>query len=561
MLNFAIFLFICLEFATCFCPSIRVERVLFKTQRRAHSAEDDSSSLESLAELDRLQKAALANKDEFEAMLKAKLDEWKTMKAAGILDKLGMDGDFEETIVEMDEMSKRLLRRRRGLGIKDKEGDSVIVEVGGEKLSEKGKIRLELLDKLNVVGHSKTGTALGVQSLLNEMKDKEVEDTDLVEAALMALTKLGSNSITLAAFKQYQKWVIKGSVVINPEFTSRFVNTCYASETLAEAADGVLELVNKGQNSEVIDYLPGLTCRDIYASTKADAPSTSVVITDSKKLDESLRTLYTKMPALTASHINIVLRALGRRRLVSKIFELIEQMKIRGPAPNDETIEFLANSLVATVDEESKARSMKDLPKPVDDLPEIVFAGRSNVGKSSLVNFLVNRKALASTSATPGHTTQFHFFAVNQGRKDLPKFRVVDVPGLGYAEATEGTQDSWRSLLERFMTVRDSLNMVFHLVDSRHKITAVDQQMMEMAARAAAARKAEGRTALRYAVILTKTDRASFKALRDSRAEVKAGTKELAEILGVDAVPIIATSSVAREGRDDLWRLILDTIM
>jgi ribosome biogenesis GTP-binding protein YsxC/EngB len=189
-----------------------------------------------------------------------------------------------------------------------------------------------------------------------------------------------------------------------------------------------------------------------------------------------------------------------------------------------------------------------------------VLLGAPNVGKSSLVNFMVNRKALASTSATPGHTTQFHFFAVNSGRTDLPSFRLVDVPGLGYAEADEGQQDSWRSLLERYLTVRDSLHMVFHLVDSRHKLTAVDQQMMVMATRAAATRKDEQRTPLRFAVVLTKTDRASEKALRESIADVKQGTKELAAVLGVESVPILLTSSVARQGRDELWRLLIESL-
>ena len=104
---------------------------------------------------------------------------------------------------------------------------------------------------------------------------------------------------------------------------------------------------------------------------------------------------------------------------------------------------------------------------------------RSNVGKSSLVNFLVNRKTLASTSSTPGHTTQFHFFNINKDRSDyLPHFRLVDVPGLGYAETdTTNIQDSWRSLLDRYISVREPLAAVFHLIDSRHKITPTDEQV------------------------------------------------------------------------------------
>lgn len=513
-----------------------------------------SDSTTEAQELKQLEEAASANRAEFDRLLKAKLDEWRMMKAEGILDKLGMDGDFEETVVEMDEMSKRLLRRRRGAGIVSSgSGGGTGGSAGIEDERTSAEVaRSDLLEKLAVVGNSKAGSAVAVQSWLNEVKDKELEDTELVEAALLALSKLGSNSNIVAAFKQYQKFIDKGSVQYSSEFVTRLVNSCFASEVLCDAATTILGLVGGGAETKV-EFLPGITCREIYASTTSSKP-------DVPRLNDAMSSFYKRMPALEASQVNIVLRALGKRRLVSSIFELVDKMRQVGPAPDDETIEFLANALVSAVEEEAKAKTMKDLPKPSPDLPEVVFAGRSNVGKSSLVNFMVNRKALASTSATPGHTTQFHFFAVNSGRTDLPSFRLVDVPGLGYAEADEGQQDSWRSLLERYLTVRDSLHMVFHLVDSRHKLTAVDQQMMVMATRAAATRKDEQRTPLRFAVVLTKTDRASEKALRESIADVKQGTKELAAVLGVESVPILLTSSVARQGRDELWRLLIESL-
>ena len=533
-------------------------------KRPRSGAKAKASTLDSSTEaqeLKQLEEAASANRAEFDRLLKAKLDGWRIMKAEGILDKLGMDGDFEETVVEMDEMSKRLLRRRRGAGIVSSSSSSSSSSSnsgsGSAGIEDEQKstevARSDLLEKLAVVGNSKAGSAVAVQSWLNEVKDKELEDTELFEAALLALSKLGSNSITVAAFKQYQKFVDKGSVQYSSEFINRLVNACFASEVLCEAATTILGLVGEGAESKV-EFLPGITCREIYASTTTGSKP------DAARFNGALSSFYTRMPALETSQVNIVLRALGKRRLVSQIFELVDKMRQVGPAPDDETIEFLANALVSAVEEEAKAKTMKDLPKPAVDLPEVVFAGRSNVGKSSLVNFMVNRKALASTSATPGHTTQFHFFAVNAGREDLPSFRLVDVPGLGYAEADEGQQDSWRSLLERYLTVRDSLHMVFHLVDSRHKLTAVDQQMMVMATRAAATRKEEHRTPLRFAVVLTKTDRASEKALRESIADVKQGTKELAAVLDVENVPILLTSSVARQGRDELWRLLIESL-
>lgn len=88
-------------------------------------------------------------------------------------------------------------------------------------------------------------------------------------------------------------------------------------------------------------------------------------------------------------------------------------------------------------------------------------------------------QALASTSATPGHTQHFHFFSVNKDSKKLPEFTFVDVPGLGYAETVdEDQQQSWRSLLERYLSRRESLTLVCHLIDSRNKMTATDDEVI-----------------------------------------------------------------------------------
>ncbi|KAJ1443926.1 P-loop containing nucleoside triphosphate hydrolase protein, partial [Ochromonadaceae sp. CCMP2298] len=134
---------------------------------------------------------------------------------------------------------------------------------------------------------------------------------------------------------------------------------------------------------------------------------------------------------------------------------------------------------------------------------QVVFVGRSNVGKSSLVNFLLNRKALASTSATPGHTKQFHLFAVNekQGGLGPPSFRLVDVPGIGYAEAAEQKQDSWRGLLQRYLARREPLKLVCHLVDARHKVTAADKEVCAYVS------MSRGTAPFRYAILLTKGDK------------------------------------------------------
>jgi GTP-binding protein len=267
-------------------------------------------------------------------------------------------------------------------------------------------------------------------------------------------------------------------------------------------------------------------------------------------VQEQMDILYTSLSSFTATQLNVIIRALGKRRRISSIFMFLDRMReYKKSSPNDESLEFLANSCVASVEEEKRAKSMKDLPSASMSIPEVLLIGRSNVGKSTLVNFLVNRKALASVSATPGHTTQFHFYSVNKGRKDLPSFCFVDVPGLGYAEAEDNTVTSWKSLLERYMTVRDSLGVVLHLVDSRHQLTETDHLLFKMVDIANKNRLNENKTAFQYAIVLTKSDRAQEHILKKS---LDAAEIEIKENNG----QVIITSSIDRIGRDAVWKML-----
>src|SRR5262249_16972502 len=108
---------------------------------------------------------------------------------------------------------------------------------------------------------------------------------------------------------------------------------------------------------------------------------------------------------------------------------------------------------------------------PRQPLPEVAFAGRSNVGKSSLINTLVHRKNLVKTSATPGKTRAINFFVVNQ------RFLFVDLPGYGYAKVPRAVQASWRPMVEAYLRQRTTLRAVVHIVDLRHPPTAQDQQL------------------------------------------------------------------------------------
>ncbi len=118
--------------------------------------------------------------------------------------------------------------------------------------------------------------------------------------------------------------------------------------------------------------------------------------------------------------------------------------------------------------------AVKPSQYPAAGTPEIAFAGRSNVGKSSLINLLLNRKALAKVSASPGKTRTINFYIINGG-----EFRIADLPGYGYAKVSKSMSEDWGKMMEDYLTGREGLLKVVQLVDSRHEPTAQDKQMYE----------------------------------------------------------------------------------
>jgi GTP-binding protein len=143
------------------------------------------------------------------------------------------------------------------------------------------------------------------------------------------------------------------------------------------------------------------------------------------------------------------------------------------------------------------APELKFLPDP--DVPEIAFAGRSNVGKSSLLNAITNRNALARTSNTPGRTQELNFFDIGRPLQ----LRLVDMPGYGFAEAPKDLVKRWRHLVNDYLRGRTALKRALVLVDSRHGLKEVDREMMRMLDEAAVG----------YHIVLTKGDKVKAAAL------------------------------------------------
>jgi GTP-binding protein len=168
---------------------------------------------------------------------------------------------------------------------------------------------------------------------------------------------------------------------------------------------------------------------------------------------------------------------------------------------------------------------------PVQPLPEIAFLGRSNVGKSSLINSLLGVKGLARTSSTPGRTQSLNFFLINN------RFRFVDLPGYGYARVPRNVKSEWNEMATNFLAKRAGLVLSIQIVDSRHEPTTLDLQLNDWLEHHAKPR----------VIVATKSDKLSNNELRKNLERVR-------RVMGTTEV--VAYSATTGRGRAEVWRSI-----
>ncbi len=178
--------------------------------------------------------------------------------------------------------------------------------------------------------------------------------------------------------------------------------------------------------------------------------------------------------------------------------------------------------------------SIKECPDP--KLPEYAFIGRSNVGKSSLINHLTNRKKLAKTSSTPGKTQLINHFLINEN------WYLVDLPGYGWAQTSKTNKAAWKKMINTYLEERLSLACVFVLVDTRHEPQVIDLEFMQWL----------GENGIPFSIVFTKADKLGKNQIQSQVASYKKEMKRTWEELP----PTFTTSSVDRVGGEEILDFI-----
>ena len=178
--------------------------------------------------------------------------------------------------------------------------------------------------------------------------------------------------------------------------------------------------------------------------------------------------------------------------------------------------------------------NVKDCPTP--NMPEYAFIGRSNVGKSSLINHLTGRRKLAKTSSTPGKTQLINHFVIND------QWYLVDLPGYGWAQTSKTNKAAWKKMINSYLEERVNLACVFVLVDSRHEAQVIDLEFMQWL----------GEAEIPFSIVFTKIDKLRKNQVQSNITSYKKTMRQTWE----DLPPVFVTSSVNREGGEEILDFI-----
>ena len=283
---------------------------------------------------------------------------------------------------------------------------------------------------------------------------------------------------------------------------------------------------------------------------------------------ESLSLLRAMPVAVKLGVYKSMMREFALVQSLQGLLQVLDLMGHFGVEADAEVLEMVANVCVHDVTFVKGAVSMETLPS--GGLPEACLAGRSNVGKSSLVNMVCNRKKLAFTSKTPGKTQEFNYFLVTGGQvvgaqaesssAAAPpdahsacknRFHLVDLPGVGYAEVPSFKREEWKKFYRAYLTERAELRVLFQLIDGRHGALKDDVELMQLLTVVQRERSAPP---FQHVVVLTKMDKRESKDVE----RVLGSVREALEGAGCDAelTPIVLTSSLSKLGRAQVWRYL-----
>jgi ribosome biogenesis GTP-binding protein YsxC/EngB len=392
--------------------------------------------------------------------------------------------------------------------------------------------------------------AEGISTLIKTFK---LEQKSVLMCAIQSLARLGRIDLSLAVFDLHQQELSHQHDLVLGLSLGCYRNglTTEGDKLRRQLLDGLEDLaVSTEFDAELLVAALDARLSPFLARKKGGR---RIVWDDAADLAIAGVLGEARVRPLPVPAYNTMIRLLGKAGRLSDVFQVLDGMKDARIDADAETLEFVAGAVVKDVQFAGRSTNMRNLPQTVPSLPEVVFVGRSNVGKSSLVNMMVNRKALAPTSSKPGFTQHFNYYKVNDARKDAPEFFLVDVPGLGFASTVrDGTRDSWRSTLERYLEVREPLRAVFHLVDCNTGPAEADRDLMRMVKR-----WNKGRST--YIVVLTKLDKVTMQKVARSTEAVRTACIE--EGWGADELPLIVScSSKTRLGRDVLWSCLRDAL-